>query len=85
MNKLHSSAVYPLPSYLCLEYEEINYITCILMDRAERKYRKLHKGEITWSPAYKKVYLLLLYSHLCKGHSNGLNSNIQKFIVLQKN
>ena len=61
MNKVHYFAVYPLPQLWCIEYEEIDHITCILMDKAELKCRKLHTGEIPWSLAYKRVNLLLLY------------------------
>ena len=68
MNKLHSAAVYPLPHHLCIEYEEIDKLTCILMDKAERKCRKLRTEEIPWSPAYKRVNLILLYWHLRKSH-----------------
>ena len=53
------------------------------MDIAESKCRKLHTGEIPWSPAYKKVNLLLLYWQLRKSYINGLNSNVRQLIVLQ--
>ena len=54
------------------------------MDKAELKCRKLHTGEIPWSPTYKRVNLILLYWHLRKSHVLGLNSNVRQLIVLQK-
>lgn len=52
------------------------------MDKAKRKCRKFHTGEMTRSPAYKRVKLELLYWYLHKAHSSGLNSNVRQLIVL---
>ena len=83
MNKLHTAATYPLPQYLCIEYEEIDKIACELMDKAEKKCRRLHTGEIPWSPAYKKICLILQYWHLRKAYINSRNTNVRQLIVLQ--
>lgn len=82
MNKLHTST-YQLSPYFYLEYEKIDDIACDLMEKAESKCRKLCTEEISWSPAYKKVGLLLQYWYLCRAHINGRNSNIRQQTVLQ--
>ena len=61
MDNLHKRATYPLSPILAEEYEAIDAVIEQLMEEAEKKCRKLRTGEIPWSPAYKKVYLLLLY------------------------
>ena len=83
MNKLHTAATYPLPQHLRIEYEEIDKIAGELMDKAEKKCRKLHTGEIPWSPAYKKICLILQYWHLRKAYINSRNTNVRQLIVLQ--
>ena len=83
MNKVHTSATHPLPHYLCLEYEKIDYITCILMDKTESKCRKLRTGAITWSPAYTNICLLLLYWQLRKTNIEDHNSNVRQVSSLQ--
>ena len=55
----------------------------IYMEEAEDTCRKLHTGEVPWSPVYKKVCLILLYWYMTKDHSLGIHTNVRQLITLQ--
>ena len=52
------------------------------MGEAEDNCRKLHTGEVPWSPAYKKVCIILLYWYMRNKHSLGIHINVKQLITL---
>ena len=84
MSSLQSSSVYPLTNSLAHKYEEIDVETEKMMDKAEDNCRKLYTGNISWSPSYTRIYLVLLYWEMRKDHYNGTHGNSKKLIVLQQ-
>ena len=61
MNILHCWTVYPLPLELALEYERLDEEIETYMEVAEKNCRKIRTWEVPWSPAYKRIFLLLTY------------------------
>ena len=66
VDSLLSRLEYPLPIDLQDEYEDLDKLRCNITQEAERKCRKLRKGQVAFSPALQrasrviKAYLLLL-------------------------
>ena len=83
MNSLHQIAIDPLTTAQQIEYEDIDKLLCINMEKAEKTCRKLHMGTTKWSPTYKKVMLTLEYWKMRKSYFLGLHSNVRQLIVLQ--
>ena len=65
------------------EYEILDTLIEESMEIAEKKCRKLRTGEIPWSPAYKKVCLMLTYWQMRKDYSLGLHTNVRQLQTLQ--
>jgi len=65
VNDLMMKATYPLQRHLQQEYERLDQIRCQITAEAEKKCRKLRKGQVAFSPALQqamrttKVYTLL--------------------------
>ena len=83
MDALHNQAVYPLTDSMAKKYEDLDNKIEQLMEEAEKQCRKLHTGDIPWSPAYKKACLILTYWYMRKDHSLGLHTNVRQIITLQ--
>ena len=82
-NDLHIRMVDPMPEGLANEYEALDTIQEHHMNTAEMKCRKIHNGEVPWSPTYKKVQLELDYWRMRYKHKLKIHYNVRQLIVLQ--
>ena len=73
MNTLHQLATDPMTMAQQTEYEDIDRLLCIKMEKAENTCRKLCMGKTQWSPTYKKVMLTLEYWKMKKAYLLGLH------------
>ena len=83
MDNLHRRTTYPLSPDLEFEYELLDEEIETFMAAAELQCRKLRTGDIPWSPAYKRICLLLTYWFMRKDYSLGLHTNVRQLITLQ--
>ena len=83
MDNIHQQAAIHLSEQLLLEYEEIYALSMKLMQKAEKKCRKIHTGIIPWSPDYQKARLTLEYWLHRKSYLLSTHSNVRYIIRLQ--
>jgi hypothetical protein len=55
-------------------YEEYESLRCKGVQIAEKRYRKLCKGQIAFSPQLQSVSYLIMHGHFCKKRRNKCNT-----------
>jgi Reverse transcriptase (RNA-dependent DNA polymerase). len=67
-----------------LQFEVIDRDITNAMEYAERKCRKLHMGEVKWSPLYQKACDRVTYWTMAQKEAEGHRVNTRKLISLRK-
>ena len=83
MEDIHKVAIYPLTERTIDRYEEIDTAARKLTNDTEKQCRHLHKGSITWSLVYKKVWMELEYWVNRRSYLNKEYHNVGQLLVLQ--
>lgn len=83
MDNIHCRTIYPLSPLLAQEYKQLDEEIEQYVEDAENQYRKLQTGEIIWSPAYRRICMLLTYWKMRKDYYIGLHINLRQLITLQ--
>lgn len=68
---------------MAVRYESIDSYIENFMELAEEKCRKSKTGEVSWSPAYKRICLEPLCRYMRKDYILGQHTNVRQLIILQ--